>query len=133
LAGRRLDRWTALFLATTVATSVTGFFYFPFDGFTPAQVFGILSMVLLALAIYGRYSRRLSGAWCKVYVITALAALYLNVFVGIVQSFQKIPALKALAPTQTEPPFFIAQAVALALFIAAGIFAVKRFHGDSAP
>ena len=131
MAGKRLDGWTALFLATTVATSVTGFCFFPFDGFTPAQTFGILSVVLLALAIYGRYSRRLAGGWRKVYVITAVASLYLNVFVGIVQSFEKIPFLHALAPKQNEPPFFIAQGIALVLFIAAGVFAVKGFRDDS--
>jgi hypothetical protein len=128
LGGHRLDRWTALFLALTVATSVTGFFFFPFDGFTPAQAFGILSMLLLALAIYGRYFRSLDGPWRKVYVITAVAALYLNVFVGIVQSFQKIPILKAAAPTQGSPPFIAAQSVALILFVIAGIVALKRFR-----
>jgi hypothetical protein len=130
LSDKRLDRWTALFLATTVATSVTGFCFLPFDGFTPAQAVGILSTVLLLLAIYSRYVRRLAGAWNKGYVITAVASLYLNVFVTIVQSFQKIPALKAAAPKQTELPFVAVQSAALALFVVAGIFAAKHFRGE---
>src|SRR5436190_16597222 len=96
LTGRQLNGWTALFLASTVATSVTGFF-FPFHGFTPAIAVGILSLFLLAVAIFARYGRRLAGAWRWIYVVTAMVALYLNVFVLIVQLFQKVPALKALA------------------------------------
>src|SRR5256885_1167771 len=91
LAGKRFNGWAALFLATTVATSLTGFF-FPFHGLTPAIVVGIISLVVLAVAIYARYTRKLTGAWRETYVITALLALYFNVFVLIVQSFQKIPA-----------------------------------------
>src|SRR5271168_2761662 len=86
LAGKRLDSWTALFLTTTVATSITGFF-FPVHHFMPSHAVGIISLVLLALAIYARYPRQLSGAWRKTYVISAMTALYLNVFVAIVQSF----------------------------------------------
>jgi magnesium-transporting ATPase (P-type) len=130
LTNRKLPGWTAFFLTTTVATSVTGFGFFPALGFTPGQVFGILSMILLALAIYGRYVQHLAGGWRKVYVLTAVAALYLNAFVGVVQSFQKIPVLKALAPTQPAPVFIGAQVVALVLFIVAGIYAVKNFQGD---
>src|SRR2546422_869683 len=103
LTARRLDGWTALFLATTVLTSVTGFF-FPFHGVTPAIVVGIISLVVLAVAIYARYPRKLAGAWRKTYVITALLALYFNVFVLIVQSFPKLPVLKNIAPTQNDPP-----------------------------
>ena len=132
LSNDRLDRWTALFLATTVATSVTGFCFFPFDGFTPGQAIGIISIVFLALAIYSRYARQIAGGWRKTYVITAVVSLYLNVFVLIVQSFRKIPALKAAAPTQSEPPFKIAQSVVLVLFVVAGILAVKRFRSESA-
>src|SRR6266404_2107877 len=102
LSGKRLDGWTALFLTTTVATSVTGFF-FPVHHFMPSHVVGIISLIVLAVAIYARYNRALAGGWRKTYVIGAVIALYLNVFVGIVQAFQKVPALKALAPTQTEP------------------------------
>jgi hypothetical protein len=120
LTGKRLDGWTWLFLTTTVATSVTGFF-FPFRGFTPAHAVGILSLTILAIALYARYSRQLNGAWRKTYVFTAMLSLYLNVFVLIVQAFQKVPALKDLAPTQTEPPFKLTQLVVLVLFVLLGI------------
>lgn len=118
--------WTRLFLTTTVLTSVTGFM-FPYKGFTPAIGFGILSMILLGFAIHALYSKRLAGGWRKTYVITALFAQYLNVFVLVVQTFQKVPVFRALAPTQAEPPFGIAQGVVLVLFVFFGIRAVKRF------
>jgi hypothetical protein len=127
IAGKRLDAWTGSFLATTIATSVTGFF-FPFHGVTPGIVLGVISLVVLAVALYARYGRRLAGGWRLVYVITAVMALYLNFFVLIVQSFQKVPALAAMAPTQSEPPFAIAQGIALVAFIALGILAGKRFR-----
>jgi hypothetical protein len=127
LTRNRLNRWTGLFLLTTVATSVTGFF-FPFHGFTPAIGVGILSMLLLTLAIVARYPRHLLGAWRWIYVITAMVSLYLNVFVLIVQAFQKVPFLKALAPTQSEPPFLVTQALALLLFIVLTIVATIRFR-----
>jgi hypothetical protein len=127
MAGRRLDGWTAFFLGTTVATSVTGF-AFPIHGFTPGLGIGIISLVVLAVAIYARYARHLAGAWRRVYVVTATAALYLNVFVLIVQSFQKVPALKALAPTQTEQPFAVAQLIALVVMIVLGYQAAIRFR-----
>ena len=130
LVGKKHDGWTAFFLATTVATSVTGFF-FPFRGFTPAYGVGVLSMLVLVVAIYALYARRLSGAWRKTYVINAVIALYLNVFVLVVQLFEKVPALKAMAPTQAEPPFAIAQGVVLLLFIVLGIAAAKRFREGS--
>jgi hypothetical protein len=129
LAGKRLDSWTTLFLTTTVATSVTGFF-FPVHKFLPSHAVGILSLVVLAVAIYARHTRRLAGVWGRVFVITALVALYLNVFVGIVQAFLKIPALKAMAPTQTEPPFKLTQLVVLTLFAVLTIVAASRFHGE---
>jgi hypothetical protein len=132
LAGKRLDRWTKWFLITTVATSVTGFF-FPFHGFTPAYAVGALSLVVLALAIYARYSKQLAGRWRWIYIVSALIALYFNVFVGIVQSFQKVPALKAIAPTQTEPPFAITQLVALAIFVLLTIVGIIRFRIESPP
>ena len=131
LTAKRLDRWTALFLLTTVATSVTGFF-FPFHGFTPAIGVGIVSTVVLAIAIFARYGRKLAGAWRWIYVVTALLALYFNVFVLIVQLFQKVPRLKALAPTQSEPPFQIAQIVTLVLFVVLTILAVRRFRQGKA-
>ncbi len=127
IAGRRLDLGTAFFLATTVLTSVTGF-GFPIHGFTPGIGLGIVSLVVLAVALYARYGRRMAGIWRPVYVITAVVALYLNFLVLIVQSFQKVPALKALAPTQSEPPFLIAQVVAMVAFIALGFLAVTRFR-----
>ena len=127
LTGKRLDRWTAAFLATTVATSVTGF-GFPFDHLLPSHKVGIISLVVLAVAILARYALHLAGAWRWIYVVCAAVALYLNVFVLIVQAFEKVPALKALAPTQSEPPFLVTQLVVLALFVVLGIFAVKRFR-----
>ena len=129
LTGKRLDGWTALFLATTVATSLTGF-GFPFDHLLPSHKVGIISLVLLAFAILARYAFHLRGVWRRIYVTTAVAALYLNVFVGVVQAFLKVPALHALAPKQTEPPFLVTQLVVLVLFIVIGIMAAKRFHGE---
>src|SRR5262245_23952460 len=129
LNGRAPAGWTALFLAATVLTSVTGFL-FPSTGFTPAQAFGVLSLILLAFALFALYGRHLGGAWRWIYVVTALPALYLNCFVAVVQSFQKLAFLSALAPTQSEPPFQVAQLVLLAIFIVAGIFAVRKFHPD---
>ncbi|MDR3465541.1 MAG: hypothetical protein P4M07_06325 [Xanthobacteraceae bacterium] len=127
LTGRPLAGWTALFLATTALTSITGFPLPPF-GFDPARVVGALSLILLAVAALARYRFDLSGAWRPIYVGTACAALYLNVFVAVVQSFQKLPAVHALAPTQSEPPFLIAQVVVLAAFVALGVIAALRFH-----
>ena len=119
--------WTSLFLASTVATSVTGF-GFPINGFTPALGFGVISLVVLAAAIAARYVFRLAGPWRWVFVIGAVVALYLNVFVLVVQSFLKIPTLNALAPTGTEAPFAIAQGIVLALFVWAGVLAVRRYQ-----
>jgi hypothetical protein len=131
LTNKRLSGWTALFLLTTVATSVTGFF-FPFHHFMPSHAVGIISLVLLSLAIYARYPRHLAGGWRKVYVIGAVLALYLNVFVLIVQMFAKIPALKDLAPTQTEPPFKYTQLGVLLIFALLGIAAAIRFRDQPA-
>lgn len=131
LTDKRLDGWTALFLVTTVLTSVTGFF-FPVHHFMPSHAVGIISLLALALAIYARYKRDLTGAWRKTYVITAVAALYFNVFVAVVQSFLKIPALKELAPTQTELPFKLTQLVVLILFLFLGVLAVLRFRSGQA-
>jgi len=131
LAGNRLDSWTKWFLITTVLTSVTGFF-FPFHGFTPAIGVGVISLLVLAIAIYARYPRHLAGAWRWIYVVTAVIALYFNVFVGIVQAFEKIPALKIIAPTQTEPPFKLTQLIVLTLFIVFAIAAATRFRKEAA-
>jgi len=127
LTGKRIYGLTALFLTTTVLTSVTGF-GFPFDHLMPSHKVGIISLVVLAIAILAH----MAGAWRWIYVVGAVIALYLNVFVLVAQSFEKVPALKAMAPTQSEPPFLMAQLVVLALFIVLGIFAVKRFHNESA-
>jgi hypothetical protein len=129
LGSKGLDGWTALFLVTTVATSVTGFF-FPFHGVTPGDVVGVISLVVLAVAIVARYRRHLAGGWRRTYVISAVVALYLNVFVLIVQLFEKVPALEALAPKQSEPPFAITQGVVMVLFVVLGIAAAKRFRGE---
>lgn len=130
LRARRLPGWTVLFLATTVLTSVTGFM-FPINGLTPAIVVGLISVVILAIALMALYLKYLSGAWRWIYVVTALMALYFNVFVLIVQSFQKVPALQKLAPTQSEPPFQIAQGVTLAAVLILGTLAVRRFRPGS--
>ena len=129
LRARRLPGWTAVFLVTTILTSVTGFM-FPISGLTPAIVFGLISIVILAIALAALYLKHLSGAWRWIYVTTALVALYLNVFVLIVQSFQKLPALQKLAPTQSEPPFLIAQAAALIAFLILGAMAARKFRPD---
>jgi hypothetical protein len=130
IRGKRMDSGTTLFLTTTAATSLTGFL-FPFHGITPGIVVGIVSMVVLAVAATARYMRHLAGAWRAIYVITATTALYLNVFVLIVQLFRKVASLNALAPTQSEPPFVITQGVVMAIFVVAGIFAVKGFRQES--
>jgi hypothetical protein len=127
VAGKRLDGWTALFLVTTVATSVTGFM-FPFHKLLPSHVVGAISLVVLAIAILARYSRHLAGGWRRTYVISSVIALYLNVFVLIVQLFEKVPALNAMAPTQSEPPFKVTQVVVMAIFVVLGIFAAKGFR-----
>lgn len=127
LSGRALGGWTALFLLTTILTSITGFPLPPF-GLDPPRMVGILSLVLLAVAVGAYYAFHLRGGWRWVYVVTAMAALYLNCFVAVIQSFAKIPALHALAPTQSEPPFLIAQLVVLALFVVLGFLSVRKFH-----
>ena len=123
----RMDVMTVVFLATTVATSVTGF-GFPFHGFIPPIILGIISLVVLAPAIAGRYLFHLAGPWRWIYTAGAVAALYFNVFVLVVQAFAKLPALHALAPKGSEPPFGIAQGLVLLAFIALGVLAVRRFR-----
>ena len=129
LTGKRLDRWNALFLVTTVATSVTGF-GFPFIHLSPAHKVGILSLVALAIAIVALYALHLAGAWRRTYVVCAALALYFNVFVLVVQLFEKVPALRALAPTQKEPPFLISQLAVLAIFVGLTIVVLKRSHSE---
>ncbi|HJT08168.1 MAG TPA: hypothetical protein VJ747_14645 [Stellaceae bacterium] len=127
LAAQRRPSWTALFLLSTIATSVSGFF-FPSDNFGPAHIVGVLSLVVLVIALVTRYGRRLAGAARWIYVLAALLALYLNVFVGIVQAFQKLAFLQALAPTQSEPPFVYTQLVVLAIFVVLAVIAMIRFR-----
>jgi len=129
LAGKRLDGWTAIFLTTTALTSLTGFL-FPVEHILPSHILGMLSLLVLAIAIPARYVFHLAGGWRRPYVIGAATALYLNVFVAIVQAFLKIPALKAMAPIQKEPPFLIAQLLAMGIFIVLGLLATKRFRVD---
>jgi hypothetical protein len=131
LTGKRLDGVTAVFLTTTVLTSVSGF-AFPFDHLLPSHIFGIISLVVLAVTIMARYAFHLAGAWRGSYVVGAAIALYLNVFVLIAQLFMKVPALKALAPTGKEPPFLIVQLAVMAIFVALTILAAKRFHLEPA-
>jgi hypothetical protein len=126
-ASHRLPVTTALFLFTTALTSVTGFL-FPIHSLTPALRVGILACLILAVALFALYKEHLLGAWRWTYVITAVASLYLNVFVLIVQSFVKVSALNALAPTQTELPFVITQVVVLAIFILIALIAVIKFR-----
>jgi hypothetical protein len=126
-ASHRLPFTTALFLLTTALTSLTGFL-FPIHGLTPALSVGILACVILVVALYALYKEHLVGAWRWIYVVTAVASLYLNIFVLIVQSFVKVSALNALAPTQTEPPFTIAQVVVLAIFVLIALIAAIKFR-----
>ncbi|MGH8092290.1 MAG: hypothetical protein ACREIF_02290 [Chthoniobacterales bacterium] len=126
-----MNGWTLLFFVTTVATSVTGF-GFPFHGVTPAIIVGILSLIVLALAIAARYTFRLASAWRWIYVVGAVVALYFNCFVLVVQSFLHLRVLHALAPKGSEAPFAIAQAIVFVLFVWGGILAVKRFHPTAA-
>jgi hypothetical protein len=131
LVSKRLNGWTAVFLATTIATSVTGFFL-PAEHFLPSHAVGIVSLIVLTVALLARFTFRLQGAWRRVYVLGAVTALYLNVFVLVAQLFLKVPPLKALAPTQSEPPFLEAQAAVLALFVVIGFFAAVRFRPEPA-
>jgi hypothetical protein len=130
LRGYRMGSLTAVFLATTALTSITGF-AFPFTQLLPSHKVGIISLVLLAFAIPARYVFHLAGPWRLTYVVTAAMALYLNCFVLVVQLFMKVPALRALAPTQKEPPFLVAQLMVLALFIGLTILAARRFRVGS--
>jgi amino acid transporter len=123
----KLPAWTAIFLVTTIATSVTGFM-FPFTKIGPPHIFGVISLVVLAFTLVAYYGKKLAGAWRWIYVVTALVALYLNCFVGVVQTFLKIPAFHQLAPQGNEPPFAIAQGILLLFFVAGGYLAAKKFR-----
>jgi hypothetical protein len=127
LNGKSLAGWTVLFLVTSVATSATGY-GFPTDGILPSHVVGGISLAALAVAILALYGYLLAGVWRSIYLASAMLALYLNCFVGVVQAFRKVPVLESLAPTQSEPPFLVAQIIVMALFIVLGYLAAKRFH-----
>jgi len=131
LTSRPSKGWTALFIWTTVATSATGFL-FPFHRFLPSHAVGILSLLVLTIAIYALYGKHLTGSWRKAYAVNAMIALYLNVFVLIAQLFAKVPALKAQAPTQSEAPFKEAQLAALLAFVVLTILAAIKFRGQPA-
>jgi hypothetical protein len=129
LGSKRMPGWTALFLLTTILTSVTGF-GFPFTALLPSHMIGILSLVLLAIACIALYGMKLSGAWRWIYAVTAMIALYLNIFVLIIQSFLKIPALTALAPGNppSGPAFAVVQGLVLLFFVLVIIGTVRRFR-----
>ncbi|MCG6856865.1 MAG: hypothetical protein LJE67_02230 [Salaquimonas sp.] len=124
--GRKLPFWTAIFLLFTVATSVTGFF-FKSTQIGPPHIIGAISLVILAIALYALYGARLKGSWRWIYVVTALIALFFNVFVGVIQAFQKLSFLQPLVPTQSEPPFLATQIVVLIIFLICGWLAVRRY------
>ena len=127
----RISAWTSTFLATTVLTSVTGFFFHS-KAIGPPHIVGALSLVILVFTLLAFYSFRLAGRWRAVYVVTSILALYLNAFVAVVQAFLKIPALNRLAPLGNEPPFAAAQGLVLVLFVVLGWMALKRFHPSAA-
>jgi hypothetical protein len=129
---KTVNGWTALFLATTVLTSVTGFL-FPSDKVLPSHIVGIISLIVLAIAIVALYAYRLARSWRWIYVAGAVIALYLNVFVLVAQAFNKVAFLRALAPTQSEPAFIVAQLVVFVIFVALGIRAVRSFHPETDP
>jgi hypothetical protein len=127
LTSRKLPILSALFLVTTAATSLTGFL-FPFKGVTPGIILGILSLIVLILAIVALYVGKLAGAWRGTYVISACVAFYFNFFVLIAQSFAKVPALHAIAPTQASPAFGITQLAVLVIFILLTVRSFKKFR-----
>jgi len=126
-SSKRLPGWTAVFLVTTFLTSATGF-GFPFNGLLPSHVFGIITLVVMAVSVPGLYVFHLAGPWLRIYAVGAVFILYLNTFVLVVQTFLKVPFVTPLAPTQSEPPFAVAQLVVLALFIWLGVRAVRSLR-----
>ena len=128
---RLLPGWTLVFLLTTILTSVTGYF-FPVDKILPSHIVGAISLAALAVAVLALYRYGVTGHWRWIYAVTAVVSLYLNVFVLVVQSFLKIAPAKALAPTQSEPPFVIAQGITFVAFLIIGYLAVRRFHPEVA-
>ncbi|WP_046829735.1 hypothetical protein [Afipia massiliensis] len=126
LASNRMPGWTLWFLVLTILTSATGFL-FPFTKILPSHVVAIISLVLLAVAVYALYGKGLSGVWRAVYVVTAMLALWFNVFVLIAQGFQKVALLNVYAPTGAEPPFAITQGIVLVFFIGMIVVGIRRF------
>jgi hypothetical protein len=123
---KNMSGWTGIFLTTTLTACITGFCFLPVDGFTTAQLVGVFTTILLGLAIYARYVQQLAGNWNQMYIITIVAALYLNVLIATAQSFQHLRFLRRLAPTQSSPAYIIIKTISLMLFIVIGFFAVKR-------
>jgi hypothetical protein len=130
VAGKRLDGWTGVFLVSTVLTNVTGF-GFPFVSLLPSHIVGVISLIVLAVVIVARYWKHLAGGWHGVFVVGAVLALYLNVFVLLAQLFLRLPALIAAAPTQKEPPFLVTQLIVLALFLWLGQAARRGYRAES--
>jgi len=130
LGSKTTNGWTAIFLATTALTSITGFL-FPSDKVLPSHIVGAVSLVVLIIAIVALYGYRLARSWRWIYVVSALVALYLNVFVLVAQAFLKLAILHALAPTQSDPGFIVAQLIVLAVFVVLGIRVIRRFHPEA--
>jgi hypothetical protein len=127
LRNRVLGLSNTIFLVATILTSATGFL-FPGKPFGPPHIIGVISLAILAVAALSLYFGNLIGAWRWIYVVCAVVALYFNVFVGVVQAFQKVGRLRLLAPTQTEPPFAATQAIVLLFFLILGVIALRRFR-----
>jgi len=131
IGGKALGGLNTIFLVSTILTSVTGFF-FPITKITPGLVIGAISLVVLAIALFALYSKKLAGGWRTFYVVTAVIAQFFNVLVLIVQSFMKIRVLHAMAPTGEEAIVKIVQVCALVLLIVLGVIAARKFKAQSA-
>jgi hypothetical protein len=132
IGGRLLSPWNGVFLVTTILTSLTGF-AFPNDKVTPGIILGVLSIIVLAIALVALYVFHLRGGWRRTYAVTAIIALYFNVFVLIAQIFEHVPVFHALAPTGTETPFKAAQTLLLLLFVVLTTAAAKKFRTPAIP
>ncbi|MBR1175690.1 hypothetical protein JQ617_17165 [Bradyrhizobium sp. KB893862 SZCCT0404] len=131
LGSKPMPGLTAIFLLFTILTSATGFL-FPFKELLPSHIIGIISLVLLAIACFALYGMKLAGVWRPVYIVTAMISLYFNVFVLVIQSFLKIPALAALAPAVAPAPpsgpvFAVVQGIVLVFFVVLTIGAWRRY------
>jgi len=127
LTSRPLRILTALFFLSTIGTSLTGFL-FPNKTVTPGIVLGVLSMIVLILALFAKHAKKLAGPWRPTYVVSVCFAFYFNFFVLVAQAFAKVPALKQVAPTMASPAFGLAQLVLLFIFVLLTIRAVKRYR-----